>query len=505
MSNETTPQRLLATPVSTPELPALNLHEIQGDVLIGLQKNYERFIFFKIVEVAAFKSALRKHIAHRITSTLTVKAREFQLRDHKTHGGKEPLPLVGLNLGFTNTGIQKLLEVSSLGDASFDKGAAAQALTLGDALDGTGKLANWKPEFLSNNIDGVFLVTGGTQAAVDGEAKHVLGILGASITLIFDQTGQVRPGLERGHEHFGWLDGVSQPGVKGLSVPFPGQRLLDPGHFVFGYPGQAAPPPEEWMNNGSFMVFRRLNQLVPEFGKFILDQAKNIQLNDPAGTSQMDPVLLGARLVGRWKSGAPLALTPSQDDTTLGADPNQNNNFDFSDDPDQRRCPFSAHIRKSNPRADFDPTSPEALQEANVDPHRVIRAGIPFGPEVSPDEQLANATTQERGLMFVCYQTSIPNQFEFIQIKWVNNPGFIFGKKRPSPPNDAVVVGIDPIIGQSTLNGVPQPRTADEPIPNYPTGNVRSTLQEPVDFVVPTGGAYFFVPSIAALENELSA
>ena len=107
--------------------------------------------------------------------------------------------------------------------------------------------------------------------------------------------------------------------------------------------------------------------------------------------------------------------------------------------------------------------------------------------------------------MFVCYQTSIPDQFEFIQIKWVNNSGFIFGKKRPSPPNDPVVVGFDPIIGQNTLNGVPQPRTADEPIPNYPTGNVRSTLQEPVDFVVPTGGAYFFVPSIAALENELSA
>ena len=439
MSNETTPQRLVAAPVSTPESPALDLHEIQGDVLIGLQKNFERFIFFKIAEVAAFKSALRKRIAHRVTSTLTVKAREFELRDHKTNGRKDPLPLVGLNLGFTNTGIKKLLANADLGDASFENGAAAQAPTLSDALDATGKLVNWKPEFLSNNIDGVLLVTGGTQAAVDGEATHVLGILGASTTVIFDETGQARPGLNRGHEHFGWLDGVSQPGVKGLSNPFPGQRLLDPGHFVFGYPGQAAPPPVEWMNNGSFMVFRRLKQLVPEFSKFILDQANNIQLNDPAGTSQMDPVLLGARLVGRWKSGAPLALTPSQDDTTLGADPNQNNNFDFSDDPDQRRCPFSAHIRKSNPRADFDPTSPEASQVADVDPHRVIRAGIPFGPEVSPDEQLANKTTQERGLMFVCYQTSIPNQFEFIQINWVNNAGFIFGKKRPSPPNDPVV------------------------------------------------------------------
>jgi len=498
MSNETTPQRLLAAPVSTPELPALNLHEIQGDVLIGLQKNYERFIFFKIVEVAAFKSALRKHLAHRITSTLTVKAREFQLRDHKTNGGKEPLPLVGLNLGFTNTGIKTLLAGADLEDASFDKGAAALAPSLGDALDGTGKLINWKPEFLSNNIDGVFLVTGGTQAAVDGEAQHVLGILGASITVIFDETGQVRPGLEKGHEHFGWLDGVSQPGVKGLTDPFPGQRLIDPGHFVFGYPGQAGPPPLAWMNNGSFMVFRRLNQLVPEFNNFILSAA---------GTLGVDPVLLGARLVGRWKSGAPLALTPSQDDTTLGADPNQNNNFDFSDDQGERRCPYAAHIRKTNPRADFDQGG--LSQEKAVDPRRVIRAGIPFGPEVSPTEQSANTTSQERGLMFVCYQTSIPNQFEFLQITWANNPNFISDGIPPvlkkHPDGSVVKVGFDPIIGQNTVNGQPQPRTADEPVPNYPTGNVRSTLQEPQNFIVPTGGAYFFVPSIAALENELSA
>src|SRR6202049_4962510 len=226
MSNETTPQRLLAAPVSTPESPALDLHEIQGDVLIGLQKNFERFVFFRIAEVAEFKSTLRKRIAHRVTSTLTVKAREFELRDHKTSGRKDPLPLVGLNVGFTNPGIKKLLASADLGDASFDKGAAAQAPTLGDALDATGKLVNWKPEFVSNNIDGVFLVTGGTQAAVDEEAHHVLGILGPSITVIFDETGEVRPGLEKGHEHFGWLDGVSQPGVKGLSDPFPGQRLI---------------------------------------------------------------------------------------------------------------------------------------------------------------------------------------------------------------------------------------------------------------------------------------
>jgi hypothetical protein len=70
---------------------------------------------------------------------------------------------------------------------------------------------------------------------------------------------------------------------------------------------------------------------VPEFTQFIVDQGASLGV---------DPVLLGSRLVGRWKSGAPLALTPSQDDTTLAADPQQNNDFDFADDQGERRCPF---------------------------------------------------------------------------------------------------------------------------------------------------------------------
>jgi deferrochelatase/peroxidase EfeB len=109
--------------------------------------------------------------------------------------------------------------------------------------------------------------------------------------------------------------------------------------------------------------------------------------------------------------------------------------------------------------------------------------------------------------MFVCYQTSIPNQFEFVQEKWVNNPTFISPTPlvKNHPDGSEITVGFDPIIGQNTVNGQVQPRTSDEPVPNYPTGNVRSTLQEPQNFIVPTGGAYFFVPSIAALENELSA
>src|SRR5580704_5236717 len=136
----------------------------------------------------------------------------------------------------------------------------------------------------------------------------------------------------------------SQPGINGLTDPFPGQEMVDPGLFVLGYPGGGADPlPVPWMKNGSYMVFRQLQQLVPEFEAFVLTAANALG---------MDPVLLGARLVGRWKSGAPLALTPIQDDLAMAANPEQNNNFDFSDDQAQRRCPFGAHIRKTNPRSD---------------------------------------------------------------------------------------------------------------------------------------------------------
>jgi Dyp-type peroxidase family len=212
-----------------------------------------------------------------------------------------------------------------------------------------------------------------------------------------------------------------------------------------------------------FHGVRRLKQLVPEFDTFTLNQGQ---------TLGMDPVLLAARLVGRWQSGAPIALTPAQDDSTMGPDPQRNNNFDFADDQAQRRCPFGAHIRKTNPRGDLVP------QETGVDPHRIIRAGIPFGPEVSSAEETAGSTQQDRGLMFVCYQTSIPSQFEFVQSKWANNPGFVFGKKHPD--GTPVTVGIDPITGQS--NAPNRARTMDEPVSNYPTGNVRSTLTEPQDF-----------------------
>lgn len=193
-------------------------------------------------------------------------------------------------------------------------------------------------------------------------------------------------------------------------------------------------------------------------------------------------------MVGRWKSGAPLELAPLHDDLRLGADQKRNNDFEFGDDPEQRKCPYVAHIRKVYPRDD-------TRNEAEVQRHRIIRQGITFGPEVAPGE---TTTKHKRGLMFVCYQTSIEHQFEYIQ-RQANDPNFVSGKNRPS--GAVVTPGIDPIIGQAEGGGA---RTMDEPYPNYPAGSRRTTLTMPKQFVELTAAAYFFMPSIAALRTVLT-
>jgi Dyp-type peroxidase family len=202
----------------------------------------------------------------------------------------------------------------------------------------------------------------------------------------------------------------------------------------------------------------------------------------------MDPELLAARMVGRWKSGAPLELDPLRDDFKLGGDQKRNNDFEFGDDPEQRKCPYAAHIRKVYPRDD-------TRNEAEVQRHRIIRQGITFGPEVAPGE---STTKYSRGLMFVCYQTSIERQFEYIQ-RHANDSGFVAGKRRPG--GGAVTPGFDPIIGQAPGNGA---REMDEPYPNYPAGSRRTTLTIPEQFVKLSAAAYFFMPSITALRTVLT-
>jgi Dyp-type peroxidase family len=480
--------------------PELDLDEVQGDLLVGMQKNAELFVFFKIADPLRFKALASGYVVSQVTSALRARDREEIVAQRKPLGDAPAEPWMGLNLGFTKDGMTQLLGARRPEmDPAFERGAAHSDTI---ALLNDPPVTTWLDDYRSDRIDGVLLVTGPNPSFVTYHGNSLRHRLAPAIRVVYAEMGTVRPGRDRGREHFGFLDGVSQPGIRGLTrasrpsiAPdegLPGQDLVWPGEFVLGYPGQnpkdydkpgsVAPLPAPWARNGSYMVFRRLEQRVPEFWRFVAAQAARLR---------MYPDLLAARMVGRWRSGAPLELAPLEDNAWLGANANRNNDFSYADDPFQRACPYAAHIRKVNPRDDPPGGQAETLA------HRIIRSGIPFGPEVAPGE---TTTLHSRGLMFVCYQASIGRQFEFIQSRYADNRDFVGGKRRPDD-HSLVVPGIDPIIGQAQGNGA---RSMDEPAPNYPAGNRRTVLDMPEQFVIVTASGYFFMPSIAALRTLLA-
>jgi Dyp-type peroxidase family len=227
---------------------------------------------------------------------------------------------------------------------------------------------------------------------------------------------------------FGFLDGISQPAVEGFTTDvLPGQTVVQNGIILTGREGDNVTRPS-WALDGTFMAFRYFQQFVPEFNKYLLDNS--IQNTNSNLTVQDGADFLGARMFGRWKSGAPLELAPETDNATLGTDTQRNNDFDYGDDTNESKCPFSAHVRKVNPRADLGTTG-------NKD--RAIRSSIPYGPEVTTAETDSNTTSEDRGLLFgmhlsrlyilytiltsstVEYQANIANGFRTQQIAWANN------------------------------------------------------------------------------------
>ncbi|KAK0471127.1 Dyp peroxidase [Armillaria novae-zelandiae] len=446
----------------------LNLTDIQSDILVGMKKKKELFFFFGIQNAAQFKSKLASDIHSLITSTA-------QILNVTTQ------PLTAVNLAFSNPGLTALRIIDDLGDPFYTSGQGADSAAIGDP--GTG---NWVTAFKGRSVHGVFILASDTIGNIDVTLSRILSTLGNSVVELHRIQGAARPGSEEGHEHFGYMDGISQPAVKGFTKwAVPGQMLVDAGEFLLCQKGDATAitrPP--WAKDGSFLVFRQLEQRVPEFNHFLSSNPisePGIKLSPEAGST-----LLGARMVGRWKSGAPVDLAPLFDDPTLASDRMRNNDFTYHHDGEnsnnQSRCPFAAHTRKVRPRADLK-------REDTM--HHIIRAGIPYGPEVTPEESQSDTTNPslERGLAFVAYQSCIAQGFRFLQQVWINNPNFV----KPG-------TGVDAIIGSAGSYHSSRNRTITGLDPSD-TGRAM-TLQN--DFVVSRGGEYFFSPSISALLNTIA-
>nr|WAW38298.1 DyP-type peroxidase [Mycena epipterygia] len=417
----------------------LNLDDIQADILIGMKKNQELFFFFSIANATDFKAKLASDILPLVTSTTQVLNVSAQ-------------PATMLNIAFSATGLTALNVSNALGDTPFGGGQLKNIASLGDP--GT---TNWVPQFIGTSIHGVILLASNTVDNINSELASLQSALGDSITEVYSLQAAARPGAEQGHER------EFPSCLPRFQTPLPGQAVVPTGEILVGETGDSITRPA-WTKDGSFLVFRQLKQLVPEFNKFLTDNP----INEPSLTPQQGSDLLGARMIGRWKSGAPVFLAPLVDDPVLGSDPTRNNNF---------TCPFSAHIRKTRPRLD--------LGSEAASTHHIVRGGIPYGPEVTADEAASNTTSIERGLAFVSYQSNIAAGFQFLQQFWADNVNFVHGN-----------VGFDPIIGansgnQRVVNGLD------------PTNPAKATTLT-TDFVVSRGGEYFFSPSLSAIANTLS-
>jgi Dyp-type peroxidase family len=287
---------------------------------------------------------------------------------------------------------------------------------------------------------------------------------GISVLMAQDFGGQ--PG---DRNPLGYKDSIGQPAIEGSGVePLPGQgRPIKPGEFILGYPGEAGAPlpmprPRVLGRNGTFLGLRKYQSRVGSFNRFLHGHAKTEQERE----------LLAAKLVGRWRSGAPLTLAPTHDDPALGADPLRNNDFIYAADPLGRHVPLGSHMRRMNPRD----TKMALLADVNV--HRIIRRSTTYGAPYDPNATSTQDDDIARGIHFIFISAKAMATMEFLQQEWINNGNFMnLGNER------------DPNVGL-------QEDGATFTIPQDP---VRRRIHDIGTFNVLRGGEYFFMPSRSAL------
>jgi Dyp-type peroxidase family len=372
-----------------------------------------------------------------------------------------------LGIAFTYQGLKALgvpqASLDSFPD-EFREGMAARAAILNDV--GNNSPANWEYPFGTADMHVALAIYSRDDPSLETvlerarQSHHDLPGVSVVYRLKFSE-------LPEGRNPFGFKDGLHNPEVEGSGAPVhPGYgRAIKAGEFIMGYRdelGETAtrPEPEVLRRNGTFLAFRKFHTRVAEFRKYLREQA----------SSPEEQELIAAKMVGRWRSGAPLVLSPEQDDPKLGADADRNNKFSYADDMQGLKCPFSSHIRRVNPR--------DALKNDLVatDLHYFLRRGTNYGPPLP--EGVLEDDGADRGGVFLLIGAHLTRQFEFVQSQWITDGNFIsHGTEQ------------DPIIGNANEGGT-------YTMPKYP---IRRRLHGLPQFVAVRGGEYCFMPGLRAL------
>ncbi|WP_049718225.1 Dyp-type peroxidase [Streptomyces caatingaensis] len=490
--------------------------EIQGDVLAGFKKDHVRLVLINFGDPRSAREWIGG-ITPEIATTR--KVAEFNARYSEarkaTGGGNPDLKAVWTGLSLTYPGLQFLTGKDDLLEQEARTGDTLQAfmqgpgdrdraLLLGDTDDSDPKHWDFGSPYRTE-IHAVLTVAADDPDGLDSAVeRQKLALSRANATVVYTQEGQHLHGDAEGKEHFGFVDGTSQPGVAGFDAEDPqrkgyvdgkpGTRLIPAGEFVIGLPGAprhnlataAVDRIPAWMGNGSFQVLRRLEQDVPGWWTQVATHLRRLQ-DLKAVTGDKTQEWLAARYVGRWRDGTPVALCPEKQDCM----PGPTNDFAFKqDDVDGLRTPLFSHLRKTNPRDGLFEKG-EFVPEDLIDTARIMRRGIPYGRPFNPmSNDPAMGPDGERGLAFVCYQADLVGQFEFVQHDWINESDFP-PEREHKPGPDAMVSG--------QLKGVNDGTVTFECRTN---AGVRDAI--PLDFkpfVRTRGAVYAFVPAISTLKR----
>jgi Dyp-type peroxidase family len=493
---------------------SLELEQIQGLILNGYGHHpAARYAVFEITDAVRARQWLGRLVAR-------LQFGEFR----RTARDKPPFTQdISVNVAFSYAGFAALgLHPTALLGFSlpFQEGLADRdrARRLGD--DGASDPRRWTWGRADQPVHGLLAVFGRTDGAVGYEAiqrviDHDLQPDHGVRPLVVLDTTPVDPVLRR--EHFGFRDGITNPRLRSLAKPGATDQVAD-GEMLLGYengyghmpmspevPAETdkgdrlalatdRPARKDFGRNGSYLVFRQLTQDVRAFWQYVYAAKEGIRGIAPG---REGAEWLGAKLVGRWPNGTPLARFPDRP----GPDAEDDlNDFLYGERGDAfgARCPIGSHIRRTNPRdttlpvphdveLSGSPDDPEK-RKARLDLtalHRIMRRGRMYGEPADPlcdPDMLRFANEKERGLHFLCFNANLSRQFEFVQSNWALNPGFAGLSKDP-----------DPLIGAQRARPFP---AADFTIPGSPTRRIHDLPR----VVEVKGGAYFFMPSRGAIE-----
>lgn len=468
----------LAKPLPANPSPSeqASLALLQGNILKGHGRHATAHVFLRFdpAQKAAVRSFLRSKLAPQLVSAALQLSNAAKVRAARTAGKAEPKTGHFTTCVLSASGYQALgiALAATPTDPAFRAGIKPRSPALNDPAPAT-----WDGTY-QNDVHAMVLIggdldkSGGTSKMVDTALAALFAAFPTGISVLGVERGVAYlNGNGDGVEHFGYVDGRSQPLL--LEDDIARERDTQDGTSVWdpAFPlGQVLVPDPVGGSDafGSYFVFRKLEQNVKAFKKAEADLGKKLNALNP----DFDREIAGAMLVGRFEDGTPVTLQRGE-----GMHHPVPNNFDYKSDAVGLRCPFHAHIRKTNPRGDSVALGATLESERS---HIMARRGITYGKRVQKkDGSFSGSPGKNVGLLFMAYQSDIGNQFEFTQVAWANNASFL----RPG-------TGIDPVIGQGPAPALTHRAAWGDP--------AAKTLKQSFEgFVTFKGGEYFFAPSLA--------